>query len=278
MSIRILVNGEQADTVSVSDRGLAYGDGLFETMRAVEGRFPLWPRHMQRLAEGCRRLGLPVPDSDVLVVECSAVVKELPYAVVRLTLTRGLGPRGYAVPSNLQPTRIIQAGPAPKLQQAWYHHGIRVHVCETRLAAQPRLAGLKHLNRLEQVLARNEWHDDTLTEGLVCDADGFVISATAANLFAVLDGELSTPAVDQCGVAGVARAEIMVRNEGVVVRRIHLQELEQADELFLSSSVRGIFPVAEVPAWSRSYTVGPYCRALQGDWLARGLMVEQPVS
>lgn len=272
--MRVLVNGETADTVSVSDRGLAYGDGLFETMRATEGRFPLWSRHMQRLTEGCRRLGLPVPDSDLLAGECATVIGELLHAVVRLTLTRGVAPRGYAAPSNPQPTRIIQAGPAPKLWRAWYHHGVRVHVCETRLAAQPRLAGLKHLNRLEQVLARNEWHDDTLAEGLVCDADGFVISATAANLFAVLGGELSTPPVDQCGVAGVARAEILARNEDIVVRRIRLQELEQADELFLSSSVRGILPVAEVPAWHRTYAVGPRCRALQDDWLARGLMAE----
>lgn len=274
MSIRILVNGQAQGSVSALDRGLAYGDGLFETMWASGGRIALWSRHMLRLAEGCRRLRIPLPDGDALARECASVSEGLRDAVVRLTVTRGIAPRGYAVPADSVPTRIVQAGPAPKPRRGWYHHGVRVHVCETRLAAQPLLAGLKHLNRLEQVLARNEWHDDTLAEGLVCDMDGFVISATAANLFAVIDGELSTPALDQCGVAGVARTEILARHDDIAVRPIRLRELEHADEIFLSSSVRGIVPVAEVPTWERHYAVGPRCRKLQDDWVARGLMAE----
>ncbi|MGA7298542.1 MAG: aminodeoxychorismate lyase [Rhodanobacteraceae bacterium] len=272
MTRRIQVNGELTDTLSVLDRGLAYGDGLFETMRAANGCIPLWDRHMQRLQEGCRRLGLPMPDTELLAGECHRLVPEPEQAVVRLTLTRGLGPRGYAAPATVKPTRIVQVTPAPTWRRDWYHQGVRVHLCRMRLAAQPQLAGIKHLNRLEQVLARNEWQDDSIAEGLVCDADGHVISATAANLFAVLGGVLSTPSVDVCGVAGVARAELLARHDDVVVRPVALQELQQAEEIFLTSSVRGILPVAEVPAWQRAYRAGPRCLALQAEWQEAGFM------
>ncbi len=270
--IRTLVNGELADGVSVFDRGLAYGDGLFETMRAANGRIPLWERHMQRLLEGCRRLALPMPETASLAGECQRLLPQQGQAVVRLTLTRGHGPRGYAAPATVRPTRIVQVAPAPKLPRGWYHQGVRVHLCRMRLAAQPDLAGIKHLNRLEQVLARNEWQDESIAEGLVCDADGHVISATAANLFAVLDGVLSTPSLVCCGVAGVTRAELLARHDDIVVRSIALHELQQAEEIFLTSSIRGIVPVAEVPAWQRAYDAGPRCLALQDEWQEAGFM------
>jgi len=201
---RVLVGGQAEDRISVLDRGLGYGDGLFETIRFVGAEAPLWSRHMHRLEEGCRRLGLPMPARSVLLDEARAVSGELPQSVVRITLTRGTGARGYKPPAQPKPTRIVAAFEAPPPDAVAYADGIRVRLCATRLAPQPLLAGLKHLNRLEQVLARAEWDDPTIAEGLLCDADGLVISATAANLFAVFGGVLATPAVDRCGVAGVA--------------------------------------------------------------------------
>ena len=271
---RTRINGQVADRVPATDRGLSYGDGLFETMRCHAGRFPLWARHMQRLALGCQRLRILLPDADFLAAECAAVIADLDQAVVRLAVTRGSGPRGYAVPGTVEPTVIVQAAPAPKLRRDWYHHGIRVHLCTTRLAAQPLLAGIKHLNRLEQVLARSEWQDDNLAEGLVCDADENLISATAANVFAVLEGELCTPSLQQCGVAGVARAELLARHQDVVVRPIRIEELRQAAEIFLTSSVRGIVPVTGIPAWQVDYPLGPRSVALSAEWQAAGFMPE----
>jgi len=265
---RVLVDGQSRDQVSVLDRGLGYGDGLFETIRFVEGKAPLWPRHMERLVEGCRRLGLPAPNPAVLLSEACAVVQQLAQAVVRITLTRGVGARGYKPPTGPQPTRIVAAFEAPPPDPVAQADGIRLRLCATRLASQPLLAGIKHLNRLEQVLARAEWDDPAITEGLLCDAGGLVISATAANLFVVAGGVLATPRLDYCGVAGVARAQVLAFCPHAQVREMPLAELRRANELFLSSSVRGILPVREFGG--HDYVVGPLTRALQAHWRALG--------
>jgi len=159
MSGPVLVNGVPAATVSAFDRGLSYGDGLFETIRFVQGKAPLWSRHMQRLQDSCARLHLPAPDTRQLFDEAVAVTAGFEHAVVRITLTRGLGERGYAPPSSPTSTRIVAGFEAPAMSGPAYVSGVRVRWCETRLAQQPLLAGLKHLNRLEQVLARAEWSD-----------------------------------------------------------------------------------------------------------------------
>lgn len=267
MTARVLVDGQARNQVSVLDRGLGYGDGLFETIRFVGSGAPLWPRHMQRLEEGCRRLGLPLPGPGMLLAEARDVSHGLDQAVVRITLTRGVGARGYRPPARSQPTRFVAAFEPPPPDQVAQADGIRVRACATRLALQPLLAGLKHLNRLEQVLASAEWDDPAIAEGLLRDTEGSVISATAANLFAVFDGTLATPALDRCGVAGVARAEVLAAWPHAQVRQIAFAELHRADELFLSSSVRGILPVRELDG--HALAVGPVTRALQAHW--RGL-------
>ena len=218
------VNGEPAERIAANDRGVLYGDGLFETIRFQRGRAPLWPRHMARLAHGCEQLQLPVPDAALLMREALAEVAGREHAVVRITLTRGVGARGYAQPAAVQPTRIVAASPLPRLEPAMYRDGIRLHLCATQLGDQPRLAGIKHLNRLEQVLARAEWNDPAIAEGLVCDTRGNAISATAANLFAVIGDVVVTPSVERCGVAGVMRAELLECLPHVAVRDLPLAE------------------------------------------------------
>jgi 4-amino-4-deoxychorismate lyase len=268
MKPRVLVDGQAHAQVSALDRGLGYGDGLFETVRFVGADAPLWARHMQRLGEGCRRLGLPMPDTAQLLAEARTASNGMAHAVVRITLTRGAGARGYAPPAQPRPTRVVAAFEPPPQDEAAQAGGIRVRLCELHLAPQPLLAGLKHLNRLEQVLARAEWDDPAIAEGLLCDVEGLAICATSANLFAVHDGVLATPALDRCGVAGVARAEILACRPQVQVRPIPLAELRRADELFLSSSVRGILPVRELDGVA--FGVGPVTRALQAHWRALG--------
>jgi 4-amino-4-deoxychorismate lyase len=151
---------------------------------------------------------------------------------------------------------------APATDAQALRHGIHVRRCSMPLALQPRLAGVKHLNRLEQVLARAEWNDATVHEGVMCDPDGQPICATAANLFVVIDGRFSTPRLDRCGVAGIARAWVLAQR-AVEVRPLQWSELESADELFLSSSVRGILPIARLDGQQRS--AGPMTRELQAD-------------
>lgn len=264
----MLVNGQLSDSVSALDRGLSYGDGLFETIRFEAGQAPLWPQHMQRLAIGCERLHLPAPDTELLWQEAQQVGAGQSRFVLRITLTRGVGERGYAPPLTVAPTRIVAAFPSPALSTALYVDGVRVYRCQTSLADQPLLAGIKHLNRLEQVLARAEWNDPAIGEGLVCDRHGHVISATAANLFAVIDGVPVTPSVDRCGVAGVARAALLDAFPECQVRDLPLGEVLNASELFLSSSVRGILPVQAVG--DTVYAPGPVVRAMQQHWRKLG--------
>jgi 4-amino-4-deoxychorismate lyase len=273
MSGLVLVNGAPATTVSAFDRGLSYGDGLFETIRFVRGEAPLWSRHMQRLQDSCARLRLPAPDAKQLFDEATAVAARLEHAVVRIMLTRGLGERGYALPASTSMTRIVASFDAPSMMGSAYQFGVRVRWCETRLAQQPLLAGMKHLNRLEQVLARAEWSDPAIMEGLVCDTDGLVISGTMTNVFAVIDSVLVTPALDQCGVAGVARAEVLATRPEAQVVALRDEALARASEVFLSSSVRGILPVQAVG--NTVYGPGPVTRAMQQHWRGLGFPMEQ---
>lgn len=269
---RLLLNGHAEATLSPFDRGLLYGDGLFETIRFVAGRAPLWARHMQRLRHGCERLKVPAIDIAHLEGEALRVIDGMAEAVVRITITRGIGERGYRLPADPQPMRLVAAFTPPPSPPDDYRDGVRARLCSLRLASQPLLAGLKHLNRLEQVIARAEWDDAAVFEGLLCDEAGRVISATMANLFAVIDGTLVTPALDRCGVEGVARAEILARG-GVQVRDLPLDLLWQAEEAFLSSSVRGILPLRMVG--ETAFAIGPHARALQQHWRDLGFSGSQ---
>ena len=268
MMARVLVDGLAEDRVSALDRGLAYGDGLFETIRAVNGAAPLWKRHIARLRDGCKRLGLPAPDLGVLSQEFARIVEGIPDAVVKIVLTRGRGERGYALPESTRVTRIVAAFPSPLLPPDWYRDGIRVRCCELRLAVQPRLAGVKHLNRLEQVLARAEWSDAAMVEGLLFDQAGNLVSATAANVFVGIDGALLTPPLDRCGVAGVLRGALLDALPEVRVQTMTKEDLMRADEMFLTSSVRGVLPVRALD--EHAFRVGRHARAAQARWRALG--------
>jgi 4-amino-4-deoxychorismate lyase len=272
MASRMLVNGAPIELVSALDRGLAYGDGLFESIRFVHAVAPLWSRHMQRLAESCERLRMPVPDLAQLWREALDVSRGLAQSVVRITLTRGIGERGYAPPASPQPTRILAAFGPPPVSNESYSRGVRLRVCDIRLAEQPLLAGMKHLNRLEQVLARAEWNDPEIAEGVLCDTHGQVISATMANLFALVDGVLLTPTVDRCGVAGVARAEVLAAYPQAQIGVLTLDALLDASEVFLSSSVRGILPVHSLD--KRVYARGTVTGELQQHWHNLGFSME----
>jgi 4-amino-4-deoxychorismate lyase len=272
MSTRMLVDGDEDARVAANDRGLLYGDGLFETILFADGAAPLWARHMARLARGCARLLLPVPDAGELAREAARVIEGMARAVVRITLTRGRGARGYALPQDIDCTRIVAAFDPPFIPVDWYAHGIRVRFGELRLSVQPRLAGIKHLNRLEQVLARAEWNDPEMVEALLFDESDHLVSATAANVFVACGGKLITPVLDRCGVAGVAREEILAKHPQAEVREVGREELMQADEIFLSSGVRGILPVRELAG--RVFRPGAFARAMQAHWRALGLSQE----
>ncbi len=270
VDIDVLVDGKSSPTLSAQDRGLAYGDGLFETIHFVAGNAPLWPLHMARLRSGCRRLQLPQPDADVLRREAGRLADGTD-CIIKLVLTRGDG-RGYGPDSAAVPRRIVSRHPVPAMADSLYDTGARLRWCRLQLSSQPALAGMKHLNRLENVLARAEWRDPRIHEGLLRDADGRVISATSANVFVVRGGGLFTPKLDHCGVAGVARAWILRRaRRSMPVNECDLYESDvlAADEIFLSNAVRGIVPATRLG--DRRFPVGPVTRRLGYTLAALGI-------
>ena len=246
---RRLVNGVESSGISPDDRGLHYGDGLFETMLARDGRVVRLDLHLARLSEGCHRLGLPLPAADVIENECAHVLEGLGSAVIKLIVTRGPGPRGYAPPADPTPTRIVHST-AQVVSEAEASRPLLVRVCETRLGRNPRLAGIKHLNRLEQVLACAELRDTGADEGLMRSTDDRLVSATAANVFLVRKGRVLTPQISDCGVAGVMREETLraAAKLGleIEVGDFSLGDVERAEEMFLTNAVRGVRPVAIV--------------------------------
>ena len=256
------VDGEPAETLRLADRGLQYGDGLFETLAVQGGRIRRLGMHLERLKEGCTRLHLPMPDEALLRQELGRAAEGESRAVLKLILTRGPGGRGYRPPESPSVTRMVFRHAWPDYPAAWYTQGIELRVCTTRLAVGSPLAGLKHLNRLEQVLARAEWGEGA-QEGLMRDAEDHVVEGTMSNLFAApAEGRLVTPDVSRSGVAGVTRRHILerARAEGlsVEVRTLALDELLLCREIFVCNSIIGVWPVQRIE--SRSYPVGPLTR------------------
>jgi 4-amino-4-deoxychorismate lyase len=251
----ILVNGQGAATVDATDRGLAYGDGVFRTLRTRDGE-PLWWRDQYAtLVADSKALLLACPDEKLLLAEVrqAAAAED---GVVKIILTRGKGARGYALPAERAVTRIVTGGPLPMHARADAPADIAARWCSLRLAHQPRLAGIKHLNRLENVLARAEWDDPAIAEGLLCDQSGAVIGGVMSNVVIAKDDELYTPDLSQCGVAGVARARLLraAERRGIRVNVVRLpaEAILAADEVMVCNSVAGVRRVARLDdtTWS----------------------------
>lgn len=245
----ILVNGQCAESVSALDRGLAYGDGIFRTLRTRTGQ-PLWWRdHYAKLVADCAALDLKCPEAAELHLEVCRVA-EAGEGVVKIILTRGTGARGYAPPAAPTATRVVMASPVPPHAQTGAMIAVAARWCALRLAPQPRLAGIKHLNRLENVMARLEWDDPAIFEGLLCDNSGVVIGGVMSNLFWVKDGELFTPDLSRCGVAGVARTRLLrgAARHGIRtnIGRFQPDAILAADEVMLCNSVMGVRRVARL--------------------------------
>lgn len=260
-----LVNGEISEFVHATDRGLNYGDGLFETIAMVNGQPRWWQDHMDRLAEGCGRLGLEPPPQTLLLREVRTVAAGKPRCVVKIVLTRGSGGRGYRPPDPASLTRLVSSHPWPEAST----QAAVARCCDIRLAIQPRLGGIKHLNRLEQVLAAQEMEAFGTDEGILLDSDDHLVSAISANLFLVCWGQFLTPRLDRCGVRGVLRARILKAHKTrCEQRRVTRDMLEGATELFICNVVRGIVPLRRVD--DRDYPVGPVTLELQ-QWLKESL-------
>ncbi|MGI9273210.1 MAG: aminodeoxychorismate lyase [Woeseiaceae bacterium] len=243
--------GRSIDSIAVDDRSAHYGDGVFETIAIRDGAARFWSLHNARLQTACSRLGITCPAEETLHDELENAIEQSPtlaeFGTAKLIVSAGSGPRGYRRGAETQSDVRIGMFSAQHIPADTYKNGVAVRICSTRLAMQPQLAGIKSMNRLEQVLACAEWSDAEIFEGLMLDTADRLICGTMSNMFIVTASGLATPALTRCGVSGVMRRHLLgvMDEEGIEcdVRDIDLAELDSADEIFLSNSQFGVLPV-----------------------------------
>lgn len=271
-------NGAPATSIPIDDRGLQYGDGLFETIAIRSGSPRLWSLHRERLARGCDALSIRTPDDSFLSdgIEHALDSSEVSaaYSIVKIIVTAGVGQRGYGRAATAEPAVLFGAFASKPPPASYYSDGIAITLCKTRLAPNSRLAGLKTLNRLEQVLASSELTGGKHYEGLTMDADGHVICGTMSNVFLVNGQTISTPRLSGCGVAGVMRSHIISSLEKAGTNISHADitqsDLENADEVFVCNSQFGIMPVASCD--SMRWGVGKVTRDVMATMAQAGIV------
>jgi 4-amino-4-deoxychorismate lyase len=266
----ILLNGLAARSIPASDRGISYGDGVFRTILVRGGVVQQQERQLAKLAADCARIGIIPPPRGIIETDVARTCSGVDECALKVIVTRGCGERGYRYAADAVPTRIILTSPLPKYAQTYASGGVKVCLCRLKLGVQPALAGIKHLNRLENVLARSEWSDPDIAEGLLCDATGNVIGGTMTNIFIGTRGHLATPQLERCGVAGVTRERIIeaAAEHGVPcsVTDLTWSDVLGADEIFLVNSLAGVWPVREIQGEVR--VPGMLARAAQ-TWLTQ---------
>jgi 4-amino-4-deoxychorismate lyase len=237
-------------TIDARDRGLQYGDGVFETMRVRRYAVRLLDFHLERLWRSCERLSLPPPDPRRLGKELKATAAIRREGVLKMIVTRGVGDRGYRPTGRERGTCVLLAYPLSRRAASAVAAPVRLRICALRLGINPLLAGLKSLNRLESVLARAEWSDPDFWEGLMRDTEDHIVCGTMSNVFLRRGSSLVTPLIDRCGVAGVMRRWVLEQAGALGLRsserRLRWQDLRRAEEVFMTNAVAGIVPVAEI--------------------------------
>lgn len=250
-----IINGSFDFTISPFDRGFAYGDGVFRTMLVRNGVPVCWPQHYQKLVADCAAIRIVCPSAELLMNDLQQLfslkeVAEDSVAVVKVIITRGEGERGYAPPAITSPLRVLIKANAPIYPASYFNEGVELHVCKTPLATQPLLAGVKHLNRLENILARMEWTDPNIVDGIMLDSEKNVMECTSANIFMRDGNTLITPKLEQCGVAGVTRQRVIDLTHlfglSMRVEQVNLPQLLSADEVFITNSLYGALQVKKI--------------------------------
>jgi 4-amino-4-deoxychorismate lyase len=249
-----IVNGDFDQRISPLDRGFAYGDGVFRTMR-VQGGIPVnWHLHYQKLVADCASIGIVCPSAELFISDIEQLfiqdIMRNEMSVAKIIVTRGEGERGYTIPAVTTPLRVIIKSQLPSYANHYSKGGVNLTVCETRLAHQQKLAGVKHLNRIENVMARMEWRDESIFDGIMLDSDGNVIECTMSNIFARFGDTLMTPKLNTSGVAGVTRQQILALskplNLKVTEATMPLVQLLTADEIIICNSLYGVLQAISI--------------------------------
>lgn len=254
------VNGKPCDTVPTDDRGLLYGESVFETMAARDGMLPLWPLHWQRLQQAVAALGWPAVDRALLESELATALPRSGKAMVRLTLTAGSGGQGYWSAEQTTLRRIIRWQPWPDRIERARAHGLRCTVQQGDYTAP--LRGHKHGNRLAQVLAAKQAGAENMDEALLANTDGQLLEGISANVIVVLSNQAFTPPGPM--VDGVGLAWLCAQCPDIGVKAIKLDELKQASEVVMVNSVAGVRPVVWLNG--QALSIGSHCSQWQQLW------------
>lgn len=240
-----LVNGIEQNHIDIENRGLAYGDGLFTTAKIFNGNIQYLSAHIKRLFIGCEKLGITPPSQSALIKQLTDVANKYSLAVLKVMITANSGGRGYARAKDIGHDLIIMVHEHPCHYDEMARTGIKLGVSKQHMGLNPMLAGLKHLNRLEQVLLREELSTRSEDDLIVTNINHEVIEATSANLFFYLDNKLHTPDLSQSGVNGIMRQTILQHYPETIVKPFTLYDLAKVQAMFICNCVMGIIPVTD---------------------------------
>lgn len=255
----IIINDENKYQLSVADRGFNYGDGFFSTMKVNNGTIDLWPFHLARLVKTQNALGFPSIDFDEIKQSLDDVAKMHQTAVIKIVVTRGVGGRGYGLPEHAIPQVFISVSSFPEHYHALQQQGVALDTLDFKLGLQPALAGMKTLNRLEQVLIKQEMASKNVEEGLVCDLNGDVIETSIANIIAVKNNQLYTPDTSQSGIRGVF-LDYLSSKMTINIEQITTAQLKLMDSVFCCNSLMGLVPVKRIDdvTFDKALTIKTY--------------------
>ncbi len=250
-NIQFWVNGQAAKQISLQDRAFAYGDGLFATMRVdSQGQVQFLDCHLAKAAQGALRLGFDWQLSETSRVLLLRLAKENPNTCIKLQISRGVGGRGYSAPVNPIINEVLSVHSIPAHYQVWQQQGISLKQSELQLGMQPRLAGIKHCNRLEQVLIKSQDLPQEFDDFWVSDIQGNVIEASMANLFVLIDGHWHTPSLAYAGVAGMMRRQVIQAlielGHNVRLGPVTIEQVKQANTLLMTNSLLGVVGVRRI--------------------------------
>lgn len=244
-----LINGTEQASLAANDRATQFGDGCFTTARIIDGQIQFAAAHQQRLRQGCERLAIPFADWSALEQEMTMLAKKHDDGVIKAVITRGVGGRGYSPANCSAPTRIVSFAQRPAHYARWQQEGVSLALSEIRLGRNPALAGIKHLNRLEQVLIRLGLEQTDADDALVLDSDGWITECSAGNLFWRQGKTVFTPRLDQAGVDGIMRQyclrQLASSAFDVVEVNAGLDALALADEAIICNALMPVVPVRQ---------------------------------
>jgi 4-amino-4-deoxychorismate lyase len=258
----IIINGQFQDCIDVTERALQYGDGCFTTMAFTQGKLQLWSKHLARLQHNCQRLAINFNQWQALQDSALSLIAKAEYesGVIKIIISRGKGGRGYSPLNVTEPSYILSCHVLPVHYASWQKQGISLGLSPIKLAMQPLLAGLKHLNRLEQVLVKQALDLTEFEDALVCDTSGNIVEASAANVFWLHKGQWFTPSLENSGVEGVMRNEVCellsTLSQPVTETKQKFTVDFAAEEMFICNALMTIVPVTSLsaPTFNQQWT------------------------